>query len=57
MLQGHTVCNSGLIVVVRGYRCKVLHYGIVLEDFHNLCHLFFTVIIIRHAKDVDKMLA
>ena len=57
MLQGYTVSNSCLFVVVSSYRSKVLHYGIVLEYFHNMCHLFFSVIIIRHAKDVSKMLA
>ena len=57
MLQGYTVCNSCLLVVILSYRSKVLYYYVVLEDFHNLCHLFFTVIIIRHAKDVGKMLA
>ena len=57
MLQGYTVSNSCLLVVIRSYRSKVLYYCVVLEDFHNMCHLFFTVIIIRHAKDVSKMLA
>ena len=57
MLQSYTVSNSCLLVVIRSYRSKVLYYCVVLEDFHNMCHLFFTVIIIRHAKDVGKMLA
>ena len=57
MLQGYTVSNSCLLVVIRSYRSKVLYYCVVFEDFHNMCHLFFTIIIIRHTKDIGKMLA
>lgn len=51
MLQGYTISDSCLLVVVRSYGSKVLHDDIVLEDFHNMCHLFFAVIII----DTPKM--